>query len=75
MRLRYYLILNILFLLFLSSCEKDDTEEITSPVFAGVYNDSMLFYEFNPPLQIQLQTDIQKNIQYDGAVSNTKTFI
>ena len=62
MKLPHILLLSFLFLLILSSCKKD--EEITSPIFAGVYNDSMLFHEFNPPLQIQLQTDTLKNIQY-----------
>lgn len=60
MKLPHILLLNILFLLILSSCKK----EITSPVFAGVYNDSMLFHEFNQPLQIQFQTDTLRNIQY-----------
>lgn len=60
MKLTHILLLNILFLLILSSCKK----EITSPVFAGVYSDSMLFHEFNPPLQIQFQTDTLRNIQY-----------
>lgn len=64
MKLPYILILNILFLLILSSCKKDEIEEITSPVFAGVYNDSMLFHEINPPLQIKLETDTLQNIQY-----------
>jgi hypothetical protein len=64
MKLPCILILNILFFLILSSCKKDEIEEITSPVFAGVYNDSMLFHEINPPLQIKLETDTLQNIQY-----------
>jgi hypothetical protein len=61
MKLIHILLLNILILLLLNSCKKD---EIATPIFAGVYNNSMLFHEFNPPFQIQLQTDTLKNIQY-----------
>jgi hypothetical protein len=64
MKIPFILILNILFLLILSSCRKVEIEEITSTVFAGIYNDSMLYHEFNPPWQITLQTDTLKNIQY-----------
>ena len=64
MELRHISILNILLLLILNSCNKDVIEEITSPVFAGAYNDSMLFHELNPPLHIHLQTDTLQNIQY-----------
>jgi hypothetical protein len=64
MKRRYIFLLNLLFLLLLGSCRKKVIEEITFPVFAGVYNDEMLFREFEPPLQIQLQTDTLQNIQY-----------
>jgi hypothetical protein len=60
MKLTPVLIVNILILLILSSCKK---EEITFPVFAGIYNDSLFYHEFNPPWEITLQTDTLKNIK------------
>jgi hypothetical protein len=64
MKLTHVFIINILFFLILSSCSKDEIEEITSTVFAGISNDSMFCHEFNPPWQITLQTDTLKNINY-----------
>ena len=64
MKLTHVFIINILFLLILSSCNKDEIEEITSTVFAGISNDSMFYHEFNPPWQITLQTDTLKDIKY-----------
>lgn len=60
MKLTPIFIINILILLIVSSCKK---EEITSPVFAGIYNDSLFYHEFIPPWEITLQTDTLKNIK------------
>lgn len=51
------------FLLFLSSCEKEEIEN-SHIVYAGVIDEEMLYREFNPPLQVQLQTDSIKKIQF-----------
>lgn len=64
MKVKHLLIINILLLLILSSCKKEVIEEITASVFAGIYNDSMIYHEFNPPFQLQLQTDTLKNTQF-----------
>ena len=64
MKLIHILIINSLLLFILSSCKKNEIEEITSHVFAGVYNDSMCYQEFNPPRQITLFTDTVKNIKH-----------
>ena len=64
MKITHILLLQVLILLIISSCNKEEIEEITTPFFAGVYNDSMLFHEFNPPLEIILQTDSLNNVKY-----------
>lgn len=61
MKLHQILFLSILVLFLFSSCEKDEDRPV---VLAGVYNNNMLFNEFNQPLQIKLQTDTLKNIKY-----------
>lgn len=60
MRLRQILFLNILFLFILSSCEK---EEDRTPVMAGITNTDMLYYEYNPPFELQLQSDSLEEIK------------
>lgn len=53
------------FLLFFYSCKK---EEYRNPVFAGVYDSSFTFHEFNPPLKVNLKLDSLNNF-YIGADS------
>lgn len=52
---------SIFFLLLLCSCDKEKEERI--PVMAGVTNSDMLYYEYNPPLELQLQLDTLKKIK------------
>ncbi|HET6558386.1 MAG TPA: hypothetical protein VFG54_13795 [Prolixibacteraceae bacterium] len=48
-------------LLFLSSCEKDNER---TPVLAGVYDDTFIFYEFSPNLPLDLKPDTLNKFYY-----------
>jgi hypothetical protein len=61
MRLDKSIFLSIIFLLLLCSCDKEKEERI--PIMAGTTNNDMLYYEFNPPLELQLQLDTLKKIK------------
>ena len=61
MRLDKLIFLSIIFLLLLCSCDKEKEERI--PVMAGTTNNDMLYYEYNPPLELQLQLDTLKKIK------------
>ena len=61
MRLDKSIFLSIIFLLLLYSCDKEKEERI--PVIAGTTNSDMLYYEYNPPLELQLQLDSLKKIK------------
>ncbi|WP_321348896.1 hypothetical protein [uncultured Draconibacterium sp.] len=55
MRLIKTIFLSIIFLLLISSCDKEEGQQ--EAVMAGITNSNMLFHNYSPPLQIQLQTD------------------
>ncbi len=55
-----YLLFTILFIF--SSCKKEDTGKI---VLAGIYNTDLFFYEFSPPLKVELSLDTLTN-NYSG---------
>jgi hypothetical protein len=61
MRLYQILFLSILFLFLAASCEK---EEDRTPVMAGITNSDMLYYEYNPPLELQLRSDSLEEIKF-----------
>ena len=52
---------SIVLLLLLNSCGEYLNRH---PVLAGMYNTKMYFKEYDPPLQLQLQTDTIQNIKY-----------
>ncbi len=60
-RLDKSIFLSIIFLLLLCSCDKEKEERI--PVMAGTSNNDMLYYEYNPPLELQLQLYTLKKIK------------
>jgi len=55
----------LIFLLFLSSCKKEDTRE---EVTAGIYDSSFTYHESSPSLKLNLKLDLLKN-RYIGADS------
>lgn len=51
----------LFFLLFLSSCKKED---LRKPVIAGDYDSTLDFHEFNPAFQVNLKIDSVLNVSY-----------
>lgn len=61
MRTNKIVIYSIIYLFLLSACNK---EEERTRIMAGITNSDMLYYEYNPPLELKLQPDLSGEIKF-----------